>query len=124
MPWITRSLPGANFRYTRRVPCLVSSIRRYARMKPSALRILASSTLNRDAGMSTRSSNAWLAFRIRVSMSAIGSVIDIRHSTGHRGRGLPGCLDHARDLPPQGQVAETDAAHLELAQITARPSAD
>src|SRR5574337_548168 len=106
-------------------------------MKPSAFRILATSTLSREAGMSTRSRSAWLAFRIRVSISAIGSVIDMRDSADalrasdlsssrhHPApRGLPGGLDDAGDLPPQGQVAEADAAHLELPQVTSRAAAD
>jgi len=42
--------------------------------------------------------------RIRVSRSAMGSVIDIRSLR------LPARLNHARDLPERGQVADLDAA--------------
>jgi hypothetical protein len=43
-------------------------------MKPSSLRILAISTLIRDEGRLTSFFRALAAFRIRVSISAIGSV--------------------------------------------------
>src|SRR5947209_20386832 len=37
---------------------------------------------------------------------------------------LPAALGHAGDAPLGGQVAEADAAHAELAHVTARPAAD
>src|SRR5712692_4950544 len=39
-------------------------------------------------------------------------------------RPLPARLEHARNFALQRQAAETDAAHLELAQVTAGPAAD
>src|SRR5581483_6767124 len=41
-----------------------------------------------------------------------------------KNNGLPGRLRNPRDLPPQGQPTETQAANAELAQISARPAAD
>src|SRR5262245_1412780 len=68
--------------------------------------------------MSTRGSFARTAFRIRVSRSATGSVMFIGYSTL-----LPARLDHARDLPGEGKLPETDAAHLELPEVAPRPPA-
>jgi hypothetical protein len=51
-------------------------------------------------------------------MSAMGSVMLIVASP------LPARLDDPGDVPRQGQLAETDSAHLELPQITARSTAD
>src|SRR5262249_32479237 len=36
---------------------------------------------------------------------------------------LPARLDHARDVPGEGELAKTDAAQLELAQVPARAPA-
>ena len=52
--------------------------------------------------------------RMRVSMSPSGSVIDIV------GPSLPARLDHAGDLARRGQIAQRDAAELELAIVAAR----
>src|SRR5438477_3864532 len=56
------------------MPCLRSSRSRKFLMKPSSLRSSAMRTLSREAGMSTFSCSARLALRIRVSMSAMGSL--------------------------------------------------
>src|SRR2546426_7580638 len=99
----------------------------------------------RDAGMSTRRCRAPAALRMRVNMSAMGSVIDIfvqsllqlpaaaagppavrgASQKGRAGetRRLPARLDDARNLPAQRQLAEADAAHAEIAQEAARPPA-
>src|SRR5690242_16222169 len=61
--------------------------------------------------MSTRRWPAWQALRTRVSMSATGSVTLISRPVL-----LPTGLAHAGDLPAQCELAETDAAQLELAQ--------
>src|SRR5580704_13750174 len=53
------------------------------------------------------------ALRMRVSMSAIGSVI----------MGSPARLDHARDLAAERQHAQANPAQLELAVIASRPPA-
>src|ERR1044072_2175738 len=101
------------------------------------------SSFSFDAGMSTRECLAAIALRIRVSMSAIGSVItqtpkqmldvgcqmsvrrqpltsNIQHLTSAL---LPARLDDARNLPLECQFAEADAAQLELAQVAAGPPA-
>src|SRR5262249_5670785 len=44
-------------------------------MKPSSLRMRAISVFNFEAGTSTFGWRAWIAFRTRVSMSAIGSLV-------------------------------------------------
>src|SRR5215813_6734258 len=77
------------------------------------------STFSLDEGMSTLFSLARTPFRIRDSMSATGSVMFIASSPAL----LPARLDHAGDVPGQRQLAEADAAHLELSQITARAAA-
>src|SRR5512139_146612 len=87
-------------------------------MNPSSLRILAISSFSLDDGMSTFSSFALLALRMRVSISAIGSVI-IGSNPSH----LPTGLDDARDLAPERPVTETDAAHVELPEVAAGPAA-
>src|SRR4051812_5453880 len=56
---------------------------------------------------------------MRVSMSATGSVIDIRELLCP----LPTGLGHAGDVPAEREVAEADAAELELAEESARPPA-
>src|SRR2546427_10610901 len=77
-----------------------------------------SSTFSFDTGMSTRRWPAWQAFRTRVSMSATGSVTLITPSVL-----LPTGLAHAGDLPAQRELAEADAAQLELAERPATPAA-
>src|SRR5712692_6616125 len=74
------------------------------------------SVLSFDAGTSTRACLARAALRMRVSKSEMGSVCI-------SSRPLPASLQHARDFAPQRQAAEADAAHLELAQVPARPAA-
>src|SRR5438094_167715 len=71
----------------------------------------------REVGMRVSSCNALLALRIRVSMSAIGSVIIIA------GPLLPRALRHARDRALVGELAQADPAEPELAIDGARPAA-
>src|SRR5215468_1692837 len=85
-------------------------------MKPSSLRISVIRTLSFEAGMSTFSCSARLALRMRVSRSAIGSLIDMA-------RLLPAGLDHARHLALEGELPEAEAAELEFPQKAARPPA-
>src|SRR5207302_3491423 len=59
--------------------------------------------------------SALFAFRMRVSMSAMGSV-----STSSL---LPTGLRHAGDAALMGQLPQADAANAELAEHRARPSA-
>src|SRR5271157_4688572 len=88
-------------------------------MKPSSFRMRAISVFSLEAGTSTLGCRAWIALRTRVSMSAMGSlVINLLPWPG-----LPARLGHAGNLAVQSQLAETQAADAELAQIAARPSA-
>src|SRR5437016_2751186 len=73
-PEIILSFAPPYLRYTRSVPCVASSSSRKFLMKPSSLRSSAMRTLSREAGMSTFSCSARLALRMRVSMSAMGSL--------------------------------------------------
>src|SRR5262245_48143207 len=86
------------------------------------------SAFSRDAGTSTRVCLAVTALRIRVSMSAIGSVIKLRLSSpchvpkrlGTRAPApapslLPAALRDARDVALERQLAEAEAAQRELA---------
>src|SRR5919199_1465792 len=72
------------------------------------------SRLRPEDGMSTVSCAAWIALRIRVRKSAMGSVIDIRS---------PAALRHARDVAVVGQLAQADPAHAELAVDGPGPAA-
>src|SRR5579883_2548876 len=86
-------------------------------MNPSALRIFTISSLRRDDGTSTVSCRALRAFRMRVSMSAIGSVITPTPHTS------PAGLDEARDLPPVRQRPQADPAQAEFPEDRARAAA-
>src|SRR5206468_10970903 len=85
-------------------------------MKPSSFRISAIRTLSREAGMSTFSCSARLALRIRVSRSAIGSVIDMVAPS-------PARLHDARHLALERQFPEAEAAQLEFSEIASRAPA-
>src|SRR5262245_54648178 len=76
------------------------------------------STFSLERGTSTLLSLARTPFRIRVSRSATGSVMFIAATSP-----LPAGLDDARDVPGQRQLAETDAAHLELPEVRPGPAA-
>src|SRR5438132_13566860 len=58
-----------------------------------------------------------MPFRIRLSMSATGSVIDIRVL-------LPACLGNAGDVSAERELPETDPAEFKLAQKAAGAPAD
>src|SRR5262249_29939662 len=68
-------------------------------------------------GMSTRRWPAEQAFRMRVSISATGSVRLIPSFP------LPAGLAHARDFPLEGELTETNTAEAELPQHGAAPAA-
>src|SRR6476646_1288604 len=87
-------------------------------MKPSLLRMRAISTLSFELGSSTRSWCDWIPFRIRVNISAIGSVIDIVESLS-----LPTGFGHAGDVSTERELTEADAAKLKLPEEAARTSA-
>src|ERR1700741_4003881 len=74
----------------------------------------ATCSLSLECGISHRSCRAREALRMRVSMSAMGSVI----------MGSPARLDHAGDFPPERENTEADSAKLELAVVAARAPAD
>src|SRR5437870_8180428 len=82
-------------------------------MNPSSFRSSATRSLSFEDGMSTFSCSARLALRMRVSMSAIGSLR----------MGLPARLHDAGHLTLERELAEAQTAHLELPEITARPTA-
>src|SRR5579875_162329 len=84
-------------------------------MYPSSLSRRAISTFIFELGIVTRSCSALLALRMRVSMSAIGSV-----STAPP---LPARLRHAGDRTLVRQLAQADPAEAELAKHRARPAA-
>src|SRR5205823_7482825 len=67
----------------------------------------------RDVGMTALSWSALFAFRMRVSMSAIGSV----------SIASPARFRHAGNRALMGEVAQADAAEAELAEHRARPAA-
>src|SRR4051812_10265567 len=74
----------------------------------------ATSTLSFDDGTSTVSCAAVIPLRMRVSRSAMGSVIDI---------GSPARLGHAGDVAVVRELAQADPAEAELAEHRARPAA-
>src|SRR3712207_5678383 len=77
-PAIVRSRFGPYFSSTTRLRPFSPSSTDQLAMYPSCWRISAMWVLILLYGITTRSWYAWLALRTRVSMSAIGSVIDIR----------------------------------------------
>src|SRR5262249_55998791 len=81
-------------------------------MKPSLLRISAIRSLRRDDGMSTFSCSARLALRTRVRKSAMGSLLMVAS---------PARLHDTRHLALERELPEAQTAHLELAQVAARP---
>src|SRR5260370_14070594 len=93
-------------------------------MKPSSLRTWAMATLSLVAGMSVTGRSMRLALRMRVSMSATGSVIMAVLLS-------PARFFDAGNQPVAGHVAEADAADAELpidgpwpaAQLAAQPAA-
>src|SRR5258708_38006409 len=84
-------------------------------MYPSSFRRRAISTFIRELGMEACSCSALLALRMRVSMSAIGSV-----STSSL---LPTRLRHAGNRALVGELAQADPAEAELLEHRARPAA-
>src|SRR5690242_8812309 len=74
----------------------------------------AMASFNFDDGIATSSWNAMLAFRMRVSMSAMGSVMVMRAPPS------PRALRHAGDLPCVRHLSQADAAETEVAVHRAR----
>src|SRR5882757_1326663 len=72
--------------------------------------------------MSTVSCAAWIALRIRVRKSAMGSVLALT-GCSRWCCGLPRRLRHARDETVVGHLAQADPAEAELAVDGAGPAA-
>src|SRR6266550_2567757 len=85
-------------------------------MKWFSFRIFAISIFIFEPGMSTRRCFAPHALRMRVNISAIGSVMLIDYSS-------PARLAHAGNHSRKRELTETDSAHAELSQKGARTSA-
>src|ERR1700683_5291725 len=83
-------------------------------MNPSPFRTPARCSLRLEWGISARSWRASAALRMRVSMSAIGSVII----------GSPARLDHAGDLAPEREHAKANTAKLELPVVAPAATAN
>src|SRR5687768_3752968 len=86
-------------------------------MKPSCWRIFARASFCFEEGIFTTSWYCTLPLRMRVSMSAMGSVIVMWSPPLQR------ALRHARDLARQCELAEADPAQAELAVHGARAAA-
>src|SRR6185503_10059129 len=86
-------------------------------MKWFSVSIRASSALSLERGMSTRRWPAVQAFRMRVSMSATGSVMLMRGSLS------PAGFAHAGDVPLERELAEADPAQSELPEHRSNPAA-
>src|SRR4051794_38525479 len=86
-------------------------------MNPSSLRTWAMFCFSLVCGMSTAGVSLRFPLRMRVNISAIGSVI-MAFS-----RSLPARLLHARDQTVARHVAEADSADAELAVAGTRPTA-
>src|ERR1700690_49441 len=85
----------------------------------------ATSTFSFEEGRSTRGCFAIAALRIRVSRSAMGSVCIRPYLFSYlRFEKLPACLHHAGDFSLERVAAETNAAHIELAEVATRAAAD
>src|SRR5690242_2596399 len=108
-------------------------------MNPSSFKMRAISSLMFETGTSTFGCLAAYALRMRVSISAIGSVITSPEiscqlpvfscqleRTGNRQlvtSNLPARLRHAGNVAFERQPAETDAAQRKLAQVAATATA-
>src|SRR3990170_5140086 len=105
-------------------------------MKPSSLRTRAIATFSLEAGTLVKSCLDEVALRMRVSMSAMGSVTFMAGSLSALGpepsgspsrrttnSSLPARLLDARQLTLQGQPSEADAAEGEEAHVRPRPPA-
>src|SRR5690349_24815156 len=101
------------------MPCFLSSDVATALTKPSSRRISARRTFMFERGSSIESLRARMPLRMRARKSAIGSVIDIFDISSS----LPAALHDARDVTAERELAETEATHLELAEVRTRTAA-
>src|SRR6267154_5987886 len=114
-PVITLRRSGVYFKNTRSIlRVLFSSTSLKVEMYPSSFKMRAISVFSFETGTSTRWCLAAAALRMRVRKSAMGSVCIVLLPAGFRDAG---------DFALQRHAAETDAAHLELADIPARAAA-
>src|SRR5262245_38155081 len=90
-------------------------------MYPSSCRMRAISAFSREDGMSTRVCLALTALRIRVSMSAIGSVISLFFSIEVTSRS-PAALGDSGHIAFERELPETQAAQRKLPHVRARAS--
>src|SRR5262245_26417771 len=114
---MTFSPSGPYLSVRRRTVRFSSGNSRKSAMKPSRLRTSAMPFFRREPGMSTVRLRIELAFRTRVSMSAMVSVMLMIGSS-------PARLLDARDLAAMGHLAEADAADRELADERTGPAAE
>src|SRR3972149_6160070 len=105
----------------RSTPCGPRATRCASAMKTSSLRMRAVSHCSPPPGPPTWSFRSAFALRMRVSMSAIVSVITPPITASSPGS--PAGLDHAGDLAPVRQLPQADAAEAELAKDRPRPAA-
>src|ERR1700722_104705 len=119
IPEIVRVRSAAYFMVISRVGAGRSAFFSMAKpaMKPSRSKMAARASFNFELGILTVSNWAEFAFRMRVSMSAIGSVIVIGSPPS------PARLRHARDLSGVHHRAEADPAQPELAEHGLWPAA-
>src|SRR5580658_8401088 len=119
MPEIVRVRSAAYFMVISRVGAGRSEVFSMAKpaMKPSRSKMAASASFSFELGIFTVSNWAELALRMRVSMSAIGSVIVIGWPRS------PARLGHARDLPGVHHRPKADPAQPELAEHGLGPAA-
>src|SRR6266568_1978695 len=95
-------------------------------MYPSSFSTLAIASLTLDVGIWTVAFSASCALRIRVSMSAIGSVMLMYSPQPHslswvnQSIALPACLDDAGDLSAHGDLAKLVAPQPEFAVHASR----
>src|SRR5580765_8538950 len=82
------------------------------------------SALSFDAGTSTRWCLAAAALRMRVRKSAIGSVCIVSPVMRRLPRRLPACFHDAGNFSLERHTAETNSAHLELANVPASAATD
>src|SRR5690349_24980976 len=94
-------------------------------MQPSSWRTLAIATLSLEDGITTVGFSTICALRMRVSMSAIGSLMLMRMLLGVGAPPpSPAGLHDAGDVAPEREVADHVAAQAELAERPARAARD
>jgi hypothetical protein len=84
-------------------------------MYPSFFNTAANRSLMPDAGRDTVSCSRIVAFRMRLNISAIGSLIDMITAP------LPARFDQARNIALQSLLSEADPAQAKPAHVAARP---